>query len=156
MVVLLELSHAREVEDLSLPAGTLSFGYFWTDRDYNAYHWISPQGATLGLYLNVSGSTAISENEVRWRDLVVDVLVTPDGRCRVLDEDELPDDLEPALLRRIKATRDDLVMRHRQLLEEVEARTRRFLTSIRESEQPGAAAERGRERRREPGESPRS
>ena len=47
---------------------------------------------------------------IEWRDLVVDVLMTADGRCRVLDENELPDDLEDGLRHYIEATRDDLCL----------------------------------------------
>ena len=90
------------VEDVSLPAGTLTLGYFWETRPYNVYHWIAPDGRTLGLYFNVSDTTRITPGRVAWRDLAVDVLITADGRCRVLDEDELPSDLDRTLKRQIE------------------------------------------------------
>jgi predicted RNA-binding protein associated with RNAse of E/G family len=122
-VILYEIRHPMKVEDLTLPVGTLSFGYFWTDRYYNAYHWFTPSGETLGVYFNISDSTRIGQGEVRWRDLVVDVLVTPDGRCRVIDEDQIPSDLDSRLLRKIEHARDDVAHRHKELLNEIEART---------------------------------
>ena len=48
-VLLYRLRRAGRVADLDLPAGTLSLGYFWTARPYNAYHWLAPGGRTLGL-----------------------------------------------------------------------------------------------------------
>jgi predicted RNA-binding protein associated with RNAse of E/G family len=96
------------LEGVMLPAGTLSLGYFWEDRSYNAYHWVDDKRQTLALYFNICDRTRISAQQIAWRDLAVDVLMTPDLRCRVLDEDELPDDLDPQLLGRINATRDRL------------------------------------------------
>ena len=77
-------------------------------RPYNAYHWVDDKRRTLALYFNICDRTRISTSQIAWRDLTVDVLVTPDLRCRVLDEDELPDDLDPELLGQINATRDYL------------------------------------------------
>jgi predicted RNA-binding protein associated with RNAse of E/G family len=108
---------------VTIPAGTLSFGYFWTDRGYNAYHWVTPSGRTLGIYFNVGDSTRIGPGEVRWRDLVVDVLVTPDGHCRVIDQEEIPLDLDSDLKKKIQDIRDNLLRSHTQLVREIEGRT---------------------------------
>ena len=83
------------VHGVDLPAGTVSFGHFWEDRGYNVYHWLDGVGRTLGFYFNIADQTSISPEVVSWRDLVLDVLVTPDGRCQVLDEDELPIESRP-------------------------------------------------------------
>jgi len=64
---------------------------------------------------------------LHWRDPIVDLLVTPDGRCRVLDEDELPPDLDPALRMRIAAARDAVLAGHPALLAEVERRSAALL-----------------------------
>jgi predicted RNA-binding protein associated with RNAse of E/G family len=109
------------LEDLLLPAGTLSLGYFWEDRPYNAYHWVDDNGQTLALYFNICDNTRIDAQRIAWRDLAVDVLITPDQRCRVLDEDELPDDIDPDLLHRINATRDLLCTAPAQQLREFAA-----------------------------------
>lgn len=130
IAVLFEHSSAGQVEDVLLPPGTLSFGYFWADRKYNAYHWVDPSGSTLGVYFNICDSTSIETTEVRWRDLMVDVLLTPDGRCRVLDEHELPDDIDPFLLTMIHQVRDDIVHQRKHLLSDVEARTKTLLKLI--------------------------
>jgi hypothetical protein len=113
--------------DLLLPAGSLSLGYFWEDRPYNSYHWVDDKRQTLALYFNVCDSTHISPDQVAWRDLSVDILITPDQRCRVLDEDELPDDLDPELLAYINATRDLLCTEPASLLREFESSSRALL-----------------------------
>jgi predicted RNA-binding protein associated with RNAse of E/G family len=117
-----------ELEDLLLPKGTLSLGYFWEGRDYNAYHWIDDKRQTLALYFNICDNTHISPDRVEWRDLTVDVLITPDQRCRVLDEDELPDDLDDELLCKINATRDRLCAVPLRLLQKFEISSRKLLS----------------------------
>ena len=116
-----------ELEGVALPAGTLSLGYFWEQRPYNAYHWVDDNGQTLALYFNICDDTRIDAQRIAWRDLVVDVLITPDQCCRVLDEDELPDDIDAELLDRIDATRDWLCARSSRLLREFGASSRALL-----------------------------
>ncbi len=99
-----------------LRAGTRCLGFFWEDRPYNVYYAVDDAGALLVCYINLSDRTTITAEAIAWRDLVVDVAITPDGVCRVLDEDELPADLDPALAAIIAATRDDLVANHPALL----------------------------------------
>lgn len=46
-------------------------------------------GGTLkGWYCNVEEPPVVDGDELRFRDLILDVDVAPDGRCRVLDEDD--------------------------------------------------------------------
>ena len=56
--------------------------------------------------------------------LSVDILMTPDLRCRVLDEDELPDDLDSDLRVYIDSARDALCIDPGRLLLEFEAQRR--------------------------------
>jgi protein associated with RNAse G/E len=123
VVILYKVAREGRVEDVVLPAGTLSLGYFWATRPYNAYHWVTPKGKTIGLYFNISEGADITPQRVIWRDLVVDVLVTPDGRCRVLDEDELPVEMDVSLRQRINGIREELVRQHETLLADIEARS---------------------------------
>ena len=108
-VVIYRMPETMRLEDILLPEGTISLGYFWESRPYNVYHWIDDQKQTLALYFNIGDNTQIDANTIAWRDLTVDILITPDGRCRVLDEDELPADLAPGLREYIDATRDELI-----------------------------------------------
>ena len=127
-VVTYRLPKALRLEDLWLPSGCLSLGYFWEARRYNAYHWVDDNGHTLALYFNVCDNTRITPDEIAWRDLAVDVLITPDLRCRVLDEDELPDDIDADLLAYIHQTRDALCAEPERLLREFDERSRVLLT----------------------------
>jgi hypothetical protein len=105
LTVLFVSTEPMNVHGVVLPAGTVTFGHFWTDRPYNVYHWLDPRsGETLGTYVNVADQTTIEDGVLAWRDLVVDVLVSPGRALSVLDEDELPGDLLPELRARIAAT----------------------------------------------------
>lgn len=97
LVVLFISDRAMHVGGLDLPPGTVTFGYFWADRPYNAYHWMQPGGTTLGVYFNLADETNLDdEGAFSWRDLAVDVLLRPGMDAVVLDEDQLP----PSLPRR--------------------------------------------------------
>jgi hypothetical protein len=123
-VVVYRMPADHQLEDILLRKGTLSLGYFWQDRPYNAYHWIDAQQQTIALYFNVSDSTIISAESIAWRDLMVDVLITPDGYCRVLDEDELPADIDAELRHYIERTRDQLCHQPLSRLAEYDKLTR--------------------------------
>lgn len=110
-----------------LTGGTRCLGYFWSARAYNVYHAVDAAGQTLVFYINLSDRTVITPEAITWRDLIVDVVVTPDGQCRVLDEDELPPDLDPALAAAIDAARDDLLANRPAILAAVERRTAALL-----------------------------
>ena len=129
VVVVYRMPRDVQLEDVLLRKGTLSLGYFWEDRPYNVYHWIDGGLDTVALYFNISDATRISADSVAWRDLAVDVLMTPDGRCRVLDEDELPADLDAALRARIEAARDDLCRDPLSLLDEYAKLSRSLINS---------------------------
>jgi predicted RNA-binding protein associated with RNAse of E/G family len=89
-VLLYRLPGQGRVAGLVLPAGTLTVAYYWLDRPYNVYHWMAPSGETLAYYFNLSGPVRIGPDRLEWEDLEVDVLVTPDGRVQILDEDAVP------------------------------------------------------------------
>ncbi len=126
-VVIYRMPAAYQLEDILLPRGTLSVGYFWQDKPYNAYHWVDERQDTLALYFNVCDRTRIGVDAIEWRDLVVDVLITPDQRCRVLDEDDLPVDLDPDLRAYIDTTQASLCAAPLSRLAEYDKLTGNFL-----------------------------
>lgn len=115
-----------EVAGVRLPGGTITYAYYWTDRPYNVYHWLLPDGTTAGYYFNLADQTEIGEKRVAWLDLTVDILITPDGRCQVLDEDELPADLGPALRERLARAKAEILENREWLVEEIDSTTRRW------------------------------
>jgi uncharacterized protein len=129
-VVLWVASEPMHVHGIDLPAGTLSLGYFWTDRHYNVYHWLDRSGRTVGFYFNICDRTRIDGQSIEWRDLVVDVLSTPAGRLEVLDEDELPADLDAETMTHIEAGKRAVLASPAALIAELEDSSRALLPSV--------------------------
>jgi predicted RNA-binding protein associated with RNAse of E/G family len=115
------------VNGIALPKGGFTAGHFWTDRPYNVYHWLDPAGRTLGFYFNVGHTDEITEATVAWRDLIVDVVVAPDGNIDILDEDEIPPDLGSEHRRTIAQALEQIVTNPKRLVKEIERETRELL-----------------------------
>ncbi|OLC29642.1 MAG: hypothetical protein AUH31_06325 [Armatimonadetes bacterium 13_1_40CM_64_14] len=116
-------TEARRVGDLRLPKGTVTYGYFWLDRPYNVYHWVHPNGGTLGYYVNLADGVVFGPHAVEWKDLALDLLFSPDGRrVQILDEDELGT-LPPGLQAKAKAARTLVLTYRDEIVAEVAART---------------------------------
>lgn len=124
-VLLYRLEHAARVADVTLPDGTVTYAFYWTDRSYTVYHWIGPGGDTLALYVNLADRVVIRDHDVEWRDLAVDLLFTPDGRVQVLDEDEVAGAPE-TLQRRIAAIQVDVRRNQAAITAEVASATARL------------------------------
>jgi hypothetical protein len=129
-VLLFVAPAAMHVHGIDLPAGTVTFGHFWTDRFYNVYHWLDGRGGTTAFYFNVADNTVIEEGQLEWRDLTVDVLATPAGRLDVLDEHELPKHLDPAVRARIVAAKQAILSDPRQLMADIEERSRALFPRV--------------------------
>jgi uncharacterized protein DUF402 len=121
---------AMHVHGVDLPAGTVSVGHFWADRHYNVYHWLRGDRTTVGYYFNLADRTSWTAERLDWRDLTVDVLATPEGRLDVLDEDELPADLDDDARAHIEAGQRALLGATASVLAEVEAASRALLPLV--------------------------
>ena len=106
---------------LILPSGTVTLGHFWVARPYNVYHWLDPQGRTLAHYFNLARDTRITSARLAWLDLTVDVLVRPGTPPQVLDEHELPANLNPTLQAAIAAARQAVLLEHAGCIATLEA-----------------------------------
>jgi predicted RNA-binding protein associated with RNAse of E/G family len=118
------------VADLELPAGTITFGHFWSARPYNVYHWLTPEGRTLALYFNLSADTVIDETTLRWNDLAVDVLARPGVPPEVLDEADLPDTLDRETLMVIADATRAVLIEAPTIVTELEGRADRLWQRI--------------------------
>lgn len=111
--------------DIVLPAGTVTLGHYWTDRPYNVYHWVTDR-RTVALYLSIADRTTITPDLVRYRDLVVDVVLRPAGGIEILDEADLPVDLDPEGRRSIAQGLEAAVTGARVLRIEIERESARL------------------------------
>ena len=117
------LPTSTDVGTLHLPEGAITIAHYWPERVYTAYHWLTPDECTLGVYLNAASHIEIAPGVVKWQDLELDVLVFPDGHSEVLDEHEAqraPRWAVPALER----ARGELLPRAAEIAREVETLTR--------------------------------
>ncbi|NMC55299.1 MAG: DUF402 domain-containing protein [Chloroflexi bacterium] len=90
-VVLEALFNRDDVDfhDVLLKNGDRFVEVYYTDRWYNIFEIYDRDDARLkGWYCNVSLPAQVCDHEIRYVDLALDLLVYPDGRQLVLDEDE--------------------------------------------------------------------
>jgi len=79
---------------LTIPKGSYTIAYYWEDRPYNLYIWRDNEGNYLGSYFNIVKNTYKTDKFVSFEDLVIDIMVLPNGDYFILDEDELPEPLD--------------------------------------------------------------
>ncbi|MDR7439741.1 MAG: DUF402 domain-containing protein [Armatimonadota bacterium] len=125
------VTHPWRVDDLCLDPGTVTYGYFWVNRPYNVYHWVTPHGEPLGCYINLSGEVQLEADRIAWLDLAVDVLVRPGAEPKVLDEEEM-EALPESLRTRARQALAEVLARWPSIVREVTAATSRLLSPPRE------------------------
>ncbi|MES5893724.1 DUF402 domain-containing protein [Bacillus cereus group sp. RP43] len=84
---------AKEIK-LTIPKGSYTTAYYWGNRPYNLYIWRDSAGQYLGSYFNIVKNTNITNELVSFEDLIIDIMVLPNGEYFILDEDELPESLD--------------------------------------------------------------
>ena len=103
--------------------GFVTIAHYWIDRPFNVYHWLDGP-KTVAYYCNVAETIEIGEQLVAFTDLAIDVLLRPSGAIDVLDEDEIPPDLEPRHRLTIAKALEILVTDAKRLIAEIERETR--------------------------------
>ena len=78
-----------EVDKMIFSYGDLFFEAYYWDRWFNIYEVYDGRDEALkGWYCNITYPAEMNSNEIRYRDLALDLLVYPNGQQVVLDEDE--------------------------------------------------------------------
>lgn len=78
-----------EHTDLGLiEAGTVSYEFYWPDRWYNIFRFESPGGELRNYYCNIAMPPVLTDTQLSYIDLDVDVLIWPGKKPIVLDRDE--------------------------------------------------------------------
>lgn len=117
---------------IRVPAGSVSYGYFWARRPYSLYRWLSPEGALLAHRIDAVTNVRITETEVAYRDLVLDWWVYPDDELVEEDRDELQELLAsgvitPAEAERANEAAQQVFSRYRHIIDEVVELERRYV-----------------------------
>ncbi|QYF80691.1 DUF402 domain-containing protein [Brevibacterium sp. PAMC21349] len=80
--------------ELNINIGSYTIAYYWKDRPYNLYIWRDNEGNYLGSYFNIVKNTYMADKLLSFEDLIIDIMVLPDGSHFILDVEELPVPLE--------------------------------------------------------------
>jgi len=111
------------LEELHLGPPMYTYAFYWEDRPYNLYLWYRADGSLDAAYFNVVDSVRLGREQVEYRDLIVDVLLYPEGTWTVLDRHELTDDMPEDLLDYIEAAQAEVEAGAAEIV----ARARTFL-----------------------------
>lgn len=71
-----------------IEAGTVSYEFYWPDRWYNIFRFESPSGELRNYYCNIAMPPTLTESQLSYIDLDIDVLIWPGKEPIVLDRDE--------------------------------------------------------------------
>lgn len=73
---------------ITIPAGSISYGWFWRRRPYVVYRMKSPEGAVLAHRFDAANAVEFGDAFVRYRDLVLDWWVLADDTLIEEDREE--------------------------------------------------------------------
>jgi len=121
----------RRAGGFFFPAGSYTIGYFWRSRSYNCYRIAGRDARVIAYRFDVVDRVRIRAGHVHYRDLLLDIWVSPAGDVMVEDEDELQEAvarglLTPAEQERIHRTRRLLLRDHARVTREVDQIARRL------------------------------
>ncbi len=106
-----------QVDNLFLPPNSLTYAFYWPARPYTLYRWYWPdKGGPLGNYFNIADQVELSPPVFSWRDLMVDILITPQDQIKVLDEEELPEAISPEMREYIKNAKSLIINNYNNIL----------------------------------------
>jgi predicted RNA-binding protein associated with RNAse of E/G family len=122
---------ARRTGGYEIPAGSYTIGFFWRGRGYNCYRFTRPDGSVIAYRFDAVERVGIRPGRVWYHDLLLDVLIGPDGAVWVEDEDEVEEAtagglLSPAQQQRIERTKALLLRGHARIIAECEREVARL------------------------------
>lgn len=125
----------RRAGRFHFPAGSHTLGYFWTRRNYNCYRIVGPSGVVIAYRFDVVDQVRIRPGHVEYRDLLLDLWLSPDGEITIEDEDEVRMATAAGLLGErelatIDRTRAVVLREHRRIVVECEALVARIASML--------------------------
>lgn len=130
VVLLYKPTRVMNFAGITFDESSISFGYYWQDRNYNVYHWKDKDGRTLLYYFNVSKETNIGEKSVRWVDLIVDVELIPGREPKILDEDEVPKHFAESDASIVRKTTEHILQNMEDITTDLEIRTNELMKTL--------------------------
>lgn len=89
VIMLWRAESAFVAGDYRLPAGSVTTAFYWRGRRHNLYRPVRPGGEIICHRMDIIEPPTFEPGRVTFRDLVLDILVPPDGGPQLQDEDEL-------------------------------------------------------------------
>lgn len=116
----------RRVAGFFFPAGSYTVGFFWARRTYNCYRFTGPDGVAIAYRFDVVDRVRIQPGHVSYRDLLLDLWVSPAGAITIEDEDDVATAatsglLDPRQRATIERTRDLVVRWHARIIAQCES-----------------------------------
>lgn len=68
-----------------IPAGTGSFEFYWLERWFNVFCFLTLDASLRNYYCNIAAPPIVTENALSFVDYEIDVLVTDDKKARLVD-----------------------------------------------------------------------
>lgn len=100
---------------LTFAAGDILLEYYYRNEWFNIFKLYTGSGRLKGWYCNLAEPVTLTDSLIRWRDLALDLIISPDGQQMVMDEDEF-EALQPSEELR-RTARDVLVTLRRWVIE---------------------------------------
>ncbi len=105
------------VDGIKLHPGDITHALYWMDRPYTLYIWHLSRDRVV-YYFNIADRISLQPREFLWRDLAVDILIDDGRNIHVLDEDELPDNLDPELSCYIQNAKTTIMREYASIIHE--------------------------------------
>jgi hypothetical protein len=126
VIVRFEHAAARTAGSFTIPAGSVTYGFFWPGRHYDLYRFTGPDHAVIAYRFDVVDSVKLVPGHVGYTDLLLDAWLAPGGTLHFEDEDEVAEADAAGLLSRarratIQRTRRLLESAHERIIAEAEA-----------------------------------
>lgn len=120
---------------VEVPPGSVSDGYFWKRRSFNAYRMRRADGSLIAHRFDAVADVRFSPEAVVYRDLALDWWVTPEGVIIEEDRDELDalvasGTLSPADVRAATNAAQQVLSRYRHIIDELAMLERTFAFGI--------------------------
>ncbi|MBL7066731.1 MAG: DUF402 domain-containing protein [Candidatus Marinimicrobia bacterium] len=113
------LEKSFTVSNLKLPEGAITYAFYWVDRPYTLYKWYMGRKIYAN-YFNIADRITLSDNKFEWRDLIVDILISPKGIVEVLDEDEIPEGTDLEIKKYIYRNKEYILREYPQIILETD------------------------------------
>ncbi|HAR45034.1 MAG: hypothetical protein A2X56_04315 [Nitrospirae bacterium GWC2_57_13] len=109
-----------DIAGFRLSPGDETLALYWANAPYTLYIWHRKTQGDRAYYFNIADSVVLTPREFTWRDLAVDILITPKNEPIILDEHELPADLDRGLADHITRSKEHILANYQDLIKEAE------------------------------------